>query len=356
MMPFGFYRVAAAVPTLTVADPQANSRQMLALLQQAHDRDCDAVLFPECALTGYTAGDLFHQSPLLRQTERALHSILEESTFPGVIIVGFPVVTEGKVFNAAAVLQAGKLLGVVPKTYLPNYKEFYDARYFAPARASRQATITLAGHTVPFGTDILFADVEHAELILGLEICEDLWMPIPPSSEQALAGATVLFNLSASNETIGKAAYRRQLVAGQSARCIAGYVYASSGVTESTTDLVFGGHALIAENGNILAEGDRFQREATLTVADLDLERLRHDRLLTNSFHDGPTGKPYRRIAITTPRSIAAPKLARSIDPHPFVPSDPATRADRCQDIFQTQVHALAKRLEVAGRPVCTIG
>ena len=358
MPTFGFLRVAAATPELRVADPAFNADRTRELLLTAADRGCDLVVFPECGLTGYTCGDLFHHARLLDAAEAALASVLV-TPFAGVAVVGLPVALDGMVFNCAAVMQGGKLLGVVPKTYLPNYKEFYDARYFAPAVNATRDTIALAGQTVPFGTDVLFPCESSGfrGFVLGVEICEDLWMPVPPSSTQALAGATVLVNLSASNETIGKAGYRRQLVVGQSGRCVAGYVYASTGVGESSTDLVFGGHCLIAENGTLLAESKRFHRESTLTVADIDLDRLQRDRFTANSFHDGNRGRPaYRRTSFHVEGLGVVGKMERYIDPHPFVPSDPATLHERCEEIFATQVAGLAKRLDHIGRPGVAIG
>ncbi len=358
MPTFGFLRAAAATPELRVADPAFNADRTRELLLAANDRGCALVVFPECGLTGYTCGDLFHHRRLLDAAEAALARLLDVP-FAGVAVVGLPVAADGMVFNCAAIFQTGKLLGVVPKTHLPNYKEFYDARYFAPAVNAVSDTILLAGQAVPFGTDLLFPcdSPEYRGFVLGVEICEDLWMPVPPSSLQAVAGATVLVNLSASNETIGKAGYRRQLVVGQSGRCVAGYVYASSGVGESSTDLVFGGHCLIAENGSLLAESKRFQRENTLTVADIDLDRVQRDRFTANSFHDGSRARPaYRRTSFHVEGLGVVGKMERYIDPHPFVPSDPATLNERCEEIFATQVAGLAKRLDHIGKPAVAIG
>ncbi|HVL14405.1 MAG TPA: nitrilase-related carbon-nitrogen hydrolase, partial [Gemmata sp.] len=284
----GFLRVAAASPELRLADCPFNADRTLALMKQAEDRGVNLVVFPEMGLTGYTCHDLFHLESLWRAAEDALDRVVEigANVYRGVAVVGLPVVVDGQLFNAAAVIHAGKILGVVPKTYLPNYKEFYDARYFCPADNARFASATVAGQDVRFGTNLVFSCGNFSGFTLGVEICEDLWMPVPPSSVAALMGASVLANLSASNEVIGKSGYRRQLVASQSARCLGGYVYASCGVGESTTDLVFGGHCLVAENGTVLAESERFRRGGHLLVADLDLDRLTHDRIQTGSFHD----------------------------------------------------------------------
>lgn len=363
MHDFGFLRVAACSPELRVADPRFNADRTLDLLRRAADDGADLAVFPETGLTGYTCHDLFHHFTLLSAAEDALGTVLATSAdfFPGVVVVGLPVRLDGRLFNAAAVACRGKLLGVVPKSYLPNYKEFYDARYYAPAAAAVSDAVTLCGQTVPFGTDLLFAAADLDGFVLGVEICEDLWTPVPPSALQALAGATVLANLSASPEAIGKAGYRRQLVAGQSAKCLAGYVYAACGPGESTTDLVFDGHCLVAENGVVLGESPRFHLGAELAVADLDLERLVRDRMMTTSFaengrHPGLC-RPFRRVPFALgEREAKTPALKRFIDPHPFVPSDPATLRDRCDEIFHTQVTGLARRLAHAGVKSPSIG
>jgi NAD+ synthase (glutamine-hydrolysing) len=359
----GFLRVAAGSPELRVADCRFNAERTLDLLRQAEDVGADLAVFPEMGLTGYTCNDLFHHRTLQRAAVAALETLLgaAEMCFGGVAVVGLPLEVDGRLFNCATIFRGGRLLGVVPKTYLPNYKEFYDFRFFTPGPSAVAREVQLAGQTVPFGADLLFESADGDGFVLGVEICEDVWMPVPPSSLQAIAGATVLANLSASNETIGKAAYRRQLVAGQSGRCIAGYVYASSGPGESTTDLVFGGHCLVAENGTILAESPRFRRGGHLTVTDLDLDRLQRDRVTTNSFgeaaRDPDLVRPFRRVRFELPaRADRTPALMRDVDPHPFVPSDPATLRERCDEIFQTQVCGLAKRLDHIGRPAVSIG
>ncbi len=266
-------------------------------------------------------------------------------------------------FNCAAVLHRGRLLGMVPKSFLPNYKEFYEARWFAPAIKASRREVVVAGQTVSFGTDRLFAAEDVDGLIVGVEICEDLWVPAPPSSAQALAGATVLVNLSASNEVIGKANYRRQLVLNQSGRCMAAYVYASCGVGESTTDLVFGGHCLIAENGTLLAESPRFQREDALLLADVDLDRLRADRQRTNSFLDAHLypghDRPFARSTFALSQGsepVLPADLRRPVEAHPFVPQGREQLRDRCEEIFHLQVAGLAKRLEHIGTPPVALG
>src|SRR5436305_4891344 len=284
MTQYGFLRVAAATPLVRVADCDFNAGQIIAFMKQAEAEGVAVLVFPELSLTGYTCADLFHHLPLQRGAIEALQRIAKEgaSAFTGIAAVGLPLVVDDQVFDCAALLHRGRILGIVPKSYLPNYKEFYEARWFAPAATARSQTVRLGGEEIPFGTDLLFDAVDVEGLIVGVEICEDLWVPIPPSSWQAIAGATVLLNLSASNEVIGKAAYRHQLVVNQSGRCMATYVYASCGVWESTTDVVFGGHCLVAENGSLVRENERMLREESLVAADVDLDRLRLDRLRTN--------------------------------------------------------------------------
>jgi NAD+ synthase (glutamine-hydrolysing) len=359
----GFVRLAAAVPQVRVADTTFNAKQVIELLQRAQDQDVQLLVYPELCLTGYTCGDLFHQPTLLEGARDALAAVVEAcaTLFAGVAIVGLPMRIDDRLFNCAAVLHGGELLGLVPKSYLPNYKEFYEARWFAPAAAAVGHEVFWDGELVPFGTDLLFADEDMEGLVIGVEVCEDLWVPIPPSCHQALAGATVLVNLSASNETIGKAGYRRQLVLNQSGRCLAGYIYTSCGVWESTTDVVFGGHCLIAENGVLLAENERFRRDETLLAADVDLERLRVERLHTNSFAENARHQGERRAWVSVDFALergqeAPAKLLRDIEAHPFVPRGRDQLTERCQEIFQTQVAGLAKRLDHIGKPVVTIG
>jgi NAD+ synthase (glutamine-hydrolysing) len=372
MVHYGFVRVAAAVPVLRVADCDFNAEQVLGLLARAESEQVDVLVFPELTLTGYTCADLFQQSTLQKGALDALARVVRQggSAFSGLAVVGLPLAVDDQVFNCAAVLHKGKVLGVVPKSFIPNYKEFYEGRWFSAAATARSKQITLHGETVPFGTDQLFDAGDVDGLVVGVEICEDLWVPIPPSSFQALCGATLLVNLSASNEVIGKAAYRRQLVVNQSGRCIAGYVYASCGVWESTTDVVFGGHCLIAENGSLLTESRRFQREETLLMADVDLDRLRTDRIRTNSFGDAQLtvsgSREFKRVTFTLAnarlgfhqaRSAARIRdLKRDVEAHPFVPRGQEQLRERCEEIFHTQVAGLAKRLEHIGKPPVAIG
>ena len=362
MNPFGFLRVAAACPELRVADTAFNADRTLELLAQAERQGANLVVFPEMGITGYTCYDLFHTQTLPQAAEAALARVLEQGAkvFRGVAVVGLPVAVDGGIFNSAAVIHAGKILGIIPKSYLPNYKEFYDARYYTPAHNAGSREVRIAGQTVPFGTDILFTCNNLPDFVLGVEICEDLWPPVPPSSLQALAGATVIANLSASNEVIGKSGYRKQLIGCQSGRCIAGYVYASCGIGESTTDLVFGGHCVIAEDGTIIAESKRFRTGGDLLVTDIDLDHLRHDRIQTNSFHDNrrdfADSCEFRRIGFDLELTPRTPDLLKRIDAHPFVPHDPLTLKDRCDEIFHTQVAGLAKRLGHINTKAVSIG
>jgi NAD+ synthase (glutamine-hydrolysing) len=362
MIHHGFLRVAAATPQLRVADCAFNAEQILALMQEAQQESVAVLVFPELAITGYTCADLFQQATLLQGARAALEVLVRSSAeeFAGIAIVGLPLAVDDLVFNCAAVIHRGRLLGVVPKSFLPNYKEFYERRWFAPASAVRSGHVRLLGENVPFGADLLFGADDADNLTIGVEICEDLWVPIPPSSHQAIAGATVLVNLSASNEVIGKSAYRKQLVVNQSGRCIAAYVYSSCGVWESTTDVVFGGHCLIAENGTLLAESRRFARQPHLLVADTDLDRLRVDRLRTNSFGEVQTytaqRPPLRKVSWTVGTSDPALPLRRTIEGHPFVPRGQEQLRERCEEIFNTQVAGLARRLEHLGKPAVVIG
>ncbi len=370
MVRHGFVRVAAAAPNLRVADCDFNAQRIIQLIHRAATESVDLIVFPELSLSGYTCADLFHQFALQKAALDALKLITREiHGFPGLTIVGLPLAIDDQLFNCAALLHRGKILGIVPKSFIPNYKEFYEGRWFAPAASARSRQVNLQGQSVPFGTDHLFDAADVEGLVVGIEICEDLWVPVPPSSYQAVRGATVLVNLSASNEVIGKAVYRRDLVVNQSGRCIAAYVYASCGVGESTTDVVFGGHCLIAENGSLLAESERFKRDETLLIADVDLDQLRVDRMRTNSFGDahlyGTAEREIKRVSFSLGSSAfgfgSSPRpgrrdLRRPVEAHPFVPRQGDQLRERCDEIFHTQVAGLAKRLEHIGIPAVAIG
>lgn len=355
----GFLRAAAAVPPLKVGDVNYNTERILEFTKRAARDSADIILFPETSLTGYTVGDLFHQRLLLKNAAKGLEKIKRFSrVLKPVIVVGLPLEAEGKLLNVAAVINQGKIHGFVPKTYIPGYKEFYEERWFASARDLRLREINFFGQKVQIGRDILFSLKGPPSAILGIEICEDLWAPFPPSTAQAVFGANIILNPSASNELVAKADYRRALVLQQSARTVSGYVYASSGASESTTDLVFGGHALIAENGIIFAESKRFQRGGELIMADLDLEHLNHDRIKTTSFgesvHDLPQSA-FRLIDLSQ-KNNKVTRLLMASDRHPFVPQDLATRHQRAKEIFSIQAAGLAKRLEQAGIKKAVIG
>jgi NAD+ synthase (glutamine-hydrolysing) len=348
---FGFLRVAAACPPVSVADPERNADGILRSLRAAAKQGAQVVVLPELALTGYTAGDLFFSlDTLVRGAEAALGRLLRETArLDLVFVVGLPALADGRLFNVAAVAQAGRLRGVVPKTFLPGYREYYEERWFSSARDAASRSIRLAGQEAPFGADLVFPLADAPEAVLGVEICEDLWAPVPPSSNLALAGATLLVNLSASNELVAKAQYRRELVTQQSARTLAAYAYANTGVHESTTDSVFAGHLLIAENGVLIAENRRFEREGALVVSDVDLGRLVVERVRQTSFTEAAhAAPPVRRLALD-PVAAPATGLLRRIDPRPFVPEDGADLHERCAEVLSIQTAGLARRLEHTG-------
>jgi NAD+ synthase (glutamine-hydrolysing) len=351
--PFGFLRVAAACPRVVVGDPEANASEIVRLARAAAGAGAQVVVFPELCLTGYTAGDLFFSlSTLVRGAEAALGRVLRETAKEAAVLaLGLPVALDGRLYNVAAVVQAGRLLGLVPKSFLPNYKEYYEERWFSSAREATLDEATVASQRAPFGTDLLFTLPAEPGVALGVEVCEDLWAPIPPSSRHAVAGATVILNVSASNDLVAKAEYRRELVRQQSGRTLAAYVYANTGVHESTTDVVFGGHLLIAENGQLLAEGERFRRDGHFVATDVDTERLLVERVQQSSFADAvhPLGPAYRRIELGPVPAPQPHRLLRPVDPHPFVPGDPATLDERCREIFSIQTAGLARRLEHTG-------
>jgi NAD+ synthase (glutamine-hydrolysing) len=338
---FGYYRVAAAVNVTTVANPQANASEILKLIREAHARHVGVMVFPELTLTGYTAHDLFLNQTLLEQQNNALQAILKATeTINTIAVIGLVHLEADRLYNTAAVIQNGRILGLVPKSYIPNKKEFYEKRQFTSGRDIVRSTTELLGEDIPFGVDLMFADGK--DMTFGVEICEDLWAVTPPSNHMASNGANLIFNLSASNELIGKAAYREELVRTQSARLMATYVYASSGVGESTTDTVYGGHALIAEYGSTVAENERFAMTSHLITADIDLERLRWLRLNEGSYGDGRRKKS-RTIRVGTLPTTEA--ILRPIDPHPFVPSAHADQVERSHEIIQIQAHGLIKRM-----------
>ena len=352
-----FVRVAVAVPSVRVADPEFNSAHTVEAMEEAARQKASIVLFPELGLSAYSCDDLFHQRALLEGVYAALDRVRKASEdLPVVAVVGLPLQLEHVLFNCAAVLHHGRILGLVPKTYLPNYREFYEARQFTSGDAARHSTVELLGQQVPFGSQLLFQARNQPKLTLAIEICEDVWVPIPPSSHAALAGATVLLNLSASNITVAKADYRRQLVEGQSARCIAAYLYSAAGPGESTTDLAWDGHALIAEMGHVLTESKRFSQEPQVIVADVDLERISQERMRQNSFaqsvvREGQPAEAFRTIhfELDTPLEGELLLTPGRFERFPYVPSDPLRRDERCAEVFEIQVQGLAKRLQFTG-------
>jgi len=353
----GFLRVGAASPALRVADVDFNVAAIVDVLNRARGEGVQVVTLPEMALTGYTIGDLVHHAALLAKAERGLASILKESAGNGrLVVVGMPVSADQRVFNCAVVLNGGRILGVIPKTLLPSHREFYEDRWFSSGRDAVSDSIELAGQDVPFGTDLLFRLRGIPGATVGIEICEDLWAPLSPHEHQALAGATILLNLAASNEVLAKSDWRRVMVSSESGRCIAAYCYASSGVGESSNDVVFGGQMLIAENGVILQEATRFSPDSQLLISDVDLDRLNHDRRVTTSFHEAAAQSGSFRVVEAEVDDLNPAGLHRAIDPHPFVPADPARRAERCRDIFSMQVAGMAKKLSGASRSHMVVG
>ncbi|MGN0864954.1 MAG: NAD(+) synthase [Akkermansia sp.] len=357
MSTFGFYRLAAATPAVRVADVDFNTRSVVDCVRSAAAENAHVVLFPEMCLTGYSCGDLFFQPTLQQAALRGLATLATETAgLEPVIIVNLPLAVQDALFNVAAVLHRGQVLGLVPKSILPNYREFYEQRQFRPARELSVRSTELPGFgEVPIGTDLLFADRD--ELCFGIEICEDLWSVSPPSCRLALQGARVILNPSASDELAGKAPYRRALVAQQSARCLAAYVFSSVGPGESSQDVVYSGHALIADNGRLAAENTRFAMGGGLIYADVDCARLGAARMSESSFNDSRADAalpPARRIAL---RELKAPCDLRyaHLPARPFLPP-PAEEAERCEDILNIQAAGLAKRLEHTRSATLVIG
>ncbi|MCC7369071.1 MAG: NAD(+) synthase [Chloroflexi bacterium] len=357
-------RVAVAIPEVRVADPAFNAARTVEFMRKAADERAVVVLFPELGISAYSCDDLFHQRALLDGCLDGLASVVEASReLQLVAVVGLPLHLGHLLFNCAAVVSRGRILGIVPKMYLPNYREFYEARQFVAGEAATFDTVDLLGQQdIPFGSRVLFQCEEQPLLNIHVEICEDVWVPIPPSSYAAMEGATVLLNLSASPFTIGKAEFRRELVGGQSARCLSAYLYSAAGPGESTTDLAWDGHALIAENGNILAESERFSQTPRLLTSEIDLERLSQERMRQGSFGQSAriaaaSGEPFERVTF----SIDLPSDERLLPTRqyqrfPYVPSDPRTRDARSSEVFHIQVQGLAKRLKFAHLEKAIIG
>lgn len=358
----GFARVGVCIPHVKIASPQDNALRTIELAKQAAANHCVLVLFPELGLSGYSNEDQFHQDALLDATLDALQHVVDASRdLAAVLVVGAPLRAEHKLFNCGIAIHRRAILGVAPKCYLPNYREFYEKRQFTSGFAAVSQEIRLLGQTAPFGHDLVFAAENLPGFAFHIEICEDVWTPIPPSTFAALAGATVLANLSASNITVGKAAYRHSLCASQSAKCIAAYLYAAAGNGESTTDLAWDGHAMIYEDSRLLAESERFSRLEQCITADIDLDRLRQDRMRMTSFNDTAarfhdTVRAIRevRFEIGVPTTVVP--LRRQMERFPFVPGDQLHWDERCYEVYNIQVTSLAKRLEATGIKKLVIG
>ena len=347
----GFIKVAALTPKVTVADTQANRKEICRLMDEAEAKGAKILVFPELCITGYTCGDLFYQQVLLREAKKELLAIAKYTQRKDYLaFVGLPLEYNGKLYNVAAAVTQGKVLGLVPKTHIPNYNEFYERRHFAPGMKQPVPVALDEDTVVPMGTRVLFQCRQMPELKIGAEICEDVWAPNPPGVEHALAGATLLVNLSASDETTGKDMYRKSLVTGQSGRLICGYVYCSAGDGESTQDVVYSGHNLIAENGTLLAESRRFCNESIYT--ELDMVRLNEERRRMSTFMT--SGESYINVEFSLKEEKT--ELTRFVDPAPFVPGNKADREKRCEEIFMIQAMGLKKRLEHTHAATAVVG
>lgn len=359
-MRYGFIRTACATPLVTVADCEANAIAIIENAKKAFENGARIIAFPELCITGYTCSDLFLQDSLQNSAIQSLEKIAEETKeIDAILILGLPVSNKKAIFNCAAILQNGKILAIIPKSFMPNYAEFYERRHFKPFDASKNSTseifLSEKNPNVPFGTNILICDEKNPNLKIGFEICEDLWVPLSPSTKLALAGATVIVNLSASNEIIGKASYRRMLVSAQSAKTVCAYLYANAGNGESTTDVVFSGHSLICENGSILAESELFSNETIF--ADIDLERIIHERTRTTTFSDcvDVNIEEFREIKCNLSNHNNQ-KLLRNVARTPFVPNGDKERAERCKAVIELQAQGLAKRLRHTHAKSAVIG
>jgi len=360
---FGYCRVGSAVPVVNPGGVAENVASMLRCADEAAAAGVDLLVFPELSLTGYTCADLFYQDVLLDAAIKGLADFLTKSvSFETLFVVGMPLQVEGVLLNCAVVCRSGRVCGIVPKTHLPNTREFYEQRWFSSGAELDCESVSLLGGDVPFGTDLIFHFDDLPGCALGIELCEDLWSVIPPSSRMALQGAEIICNLSASNELVGKFAYRHELVKQQSARCIAAYVYSGAGVGESSTDLVFGGDAIICENGRVLGQGERFVREEQVLVRDVDYKLLgferRQNKVFQQSISCVAPGKKVLCGVASSPikDSDLNESVMRPVDPHPFVPSDGVQRSERCEEIFAIQSSGLATRLSHTGCKSVVIG
>lgn len=354
---YGFVRVAAASPEMRVGDCEFNKQRIVEIIQRAEQQQAEFLVFPELCITGYTCADLFRQTILQKSAVKALREIAEKTRGSlMVVMVGLPLNIRGRLFNCAAVIQNGVLLGIVAKTHIPGYNEFVEHRWFWGGDSLETTEIRIGEESVPIGNDLIFACEDDDNFCFGIEICEDLWVPIPPSGYLAQAGAVLLFNLSASNERVGKASYRTSLIESQSARCVAGYVYASCNTGESSTDLVFGGHNIIAENGIIMAQSERFQNTSDLISYDIDVTGLLSYRTNMGTFLAGRYADEYRKISFRA-NPVRRDTLQRRIDKHPFVPDNRGQRDERCSEVLSIQTSGLMTRIRHTGltRPVIGI-
>ena len=351
----GFVRVGALVNKLSLGDVIENAQEISRQIKKAYEAGVEIIVTPELSLTGYTCGDMFLQDKLVKDSIIGLEYVLSETKSLNIIsIIGMPISTNNALFNCGVVINRGKLLGIIPKTYIPNYKEFYECRWFSSSLNLDINEIELLGQKVPIGCDLLFQDRKNPNITFAIEICEDLWVVTPPSNDYAKSGATIIFNLSSSNELIGKHNYRKNLISSQSSKTISAYIYASSGMLESTSDILFGGASLIYENGTLLKEGERFLTESNIIYQDIDVVRLVNDRRVNKSFNFSSDNKIYRRINIDIHNNIS--KLERKYSKYPFVPKDDILRNERCLEIINIQSSALARRLIQLNYPKCVIG
>lgn len=352
---YGFIRVAASVPEIEVANPEFNAKEIIKEIKILENNGVQIVTFPELSLTGYTCTDLFNQEVLLEKSLIYLEEILKETKDLEIIsIIGMPILMNNQLFNCGVVIHHGKILGIVPKTYIPNYNEFYEKRWFSRALDLKQSEISMLGSMIPIGTDLLFKDKEDGKISFAIEICEDLWSPKSPSTDACLNGASIIFNLSASNEIIGKYEYRKELIKIHSAKNICAYIYTSAGINESTTDLVFSGYASICENGSILKENKRFDFNSNHIIADIDVKRIINDRLKNKSFMEIAPNKQYRTIEIDIKDQNI--NLLRDFNQYPFVPNNEQKRKERCEEIIRIEASGLAKRLKATNLKKCVIG
>lgn len=355
MKEYGFIRVGATSPRLYLANPIKNAKELINEIKKANEQDTAIIVTPELSITGYTCGDLFFQERLLTDAKLALQEILEETkTLDIISILGMPIRHDNQLLNCAIVIHQGKILGIVPKTYIPNYQEFYEARWFDFSNNLQTQEMTLLNQTVPISKNLIFQDTKEEKYTFAVEICEDLWTVNPPSNNHALNGATIIFNLSSSNELIGKHEYRKSIIQTQSAKTISAYIYTSSGIMESTSDILFGGSTLIYEDGTLLKENNRFELESTLTTADIDVDKLEHDRIKNKSFMKNLEISNDKIIKVNIKNKLK--ELNRTYDEYPFVPGNIKKRDKRCEEILNIQATALVRRLIHLNNSKCVIG